>query len=287
MSVAWVGAGIAAVGAISGMENSRRAGNQADMANATNQESIQLSRDQLDWEKQKYAEDAPTRAAAEKRAQEVSDASLASMNYAMNQAKDSEAYNKGTFRPLEQQLVSGAQTYDTPGRRNQEAGAAVAEVNRQVGAQRLATAQELAQSGVSPESGKAQALASMVDVGAAKAAAGADYTARKNVEQQGYARMADAAALGRNLPSQQATQQQISTTAGNASVGAAMSGLGATQVGVGQLASGYQTAINGLTSGTTNLVSMSKLFNGAANDASGAVSSGMDLFSKYYKPGGG
>jgi hypothetical protein len=208
-------------------------------------ETAKLSRESFDWFKKEYADTADERKAATERSNAISDASLAGMTYAMNQAKDAEAYNKSTFRPLEQRLVTEAQAYDTAARRNQEAGAAVAEVNRQVGAQRLATQQDLARSGVAPDSMKTMALLSMQDVGAAKAAAGADYTARKSVEQQGYARMADAAALGRNLPSQQATQQQISASSGGQSSQTGQQALGSATAGAGLMQTGFNTSLAG------------------------------------------
>jgi hypothetical protein len=208
-------------------------------------ENAKLGRESFEWFKKEYADTEDERKAATDRSNAISDASLAGMQYAMEQAKDAEAYNKGTFRPLEQRLVADAQAYDTTARRNQEAGAAVAEVNRQVGAQRVATQQELARSGVSPESGRAQALTSMQDIGAAKLAAGADYTARKNVEQQGHARMADAANLGRNLATTQATQQQISASAGGMSSQTGQQALGATTSGAGLMQTGFNSGLAG------------------------------------------
>ncbi|MCU7372867.1 tail fiber domain-containing protein [Paucibacter sp. O1-1] len=208
-------------------------------------ESAKLGRDAFNWFSQEYANTADERAAAETRANAISDSQLASMNYALEQAKDAETYNKGTFRPLEQRLVSEAQTYDTQARRDQEAAGAVADVNREVAAQRLAAQQDLARAGVSPESGKSQALAEVGNIGAAKAAAGASYTARKNVEQQGYARMADAAALGRNLPSQQATQQALAGTAGAGSLNASGQSLAVTTSGADLMKTGFNTGLAG------------------------------------------
>jgi hypothetical protein len=232
-------------------------------------ENAKLGRESFEWFKKEYADTEDERKAATDRSNAISDASLAGMQYAMEQAKDAEAYNKGTFRPLEQRLVADAQNYDTEARRSQEAGAAVAEVNRQVGAQRLATSQELARAGVSPESGKAQALASMQDIGAAKLAAGADYTARKNVEQQGHARMADAAALGRNLATTQATQQQISASAGGVSSQSGQQALGAATSGAGLVQTGFNTALAGSQSAGNLFGQAADLSRSGGNDLSG------------------
>lgn len=246
--------------------------------NAAAEASAKLGRDAFDWFKQEYANTAGQRKDTQDRANAVSDAQLASMNYALDQAKDAENYNKTTFRPLEQRLVSEAQNYDTAERRNQESTAAVADVNRQVAAQKLATQQELARSGVSPESGKSQALAAAQDVEAAKAAAGASYTARKNVEQQGYARMADAANLGRNLATTQATQQSLGVQAGSSAVGSSQAANAASQSGAGLMQSGFGLGLQGqsqagnlfgqsaqLGSGGTDLGGIGSLLGGAAS----------------------
>lgn len=115
----------------------------------------------------------------------------------------------------------------------------------QVAAQREATARNLARSGVSPESGKSQALMAAGDIGAAKAAAGADYGARRGVETIGWARMADAANLGRGLPSAQATAASTGIQAGSGALSGAGAGLTAAQSGAGLMGQGFSTALSG------------------------------------------
>jgi hypothetical protein len=247
--------------------------------NAAAEASAKLGKEAFDWFKQEYVNTAGQRKETQDRANDVSDKQLASMQYALDQAKDAENYNKTTFRPLEQRLVSEAQNYDTAERRNQESAAAVSDVNRQVAAQRLASQQDLARSGVSPESGKSQALNAAADVEAAKAAAGASYAARKGVEQQGYARMADAANLGRNLSSTQATQQSLGVQAGAGAVqssgaanSASTSGASLMQTGFNAGLAGQQTAGNLFgqsaqlsSSGGSSLAGLGQLAGGAAS----------------------
>lgn len=247
--------------------------------NAAAEASAKLGQEAFDWFKKEYANTADQRQATQNRANAVSDAQLASMNYALDQAKDAENYNKTTFRPLEQRLVSEAQNYDTTERRDAESTAAVADVNRQVAAQRLATQQELARAGVSPESGKSMALNAAQDVEAAKAAAGASYSARKSVEQQGYARMADAANLGRGLGSQQATQQSLGVAAGSNSVASSNAANAASQSGASLMQTGFNTGLAGAqtsgnlygqsaqlgASGGTDLAGIGSLLGGGAS----------------------
>lgn len=199
-----------------------------------------LSAEALAWAKQRYAEEAPDRKAAIDIAMKTANqqADIAQQNADIS--KDYYDYSKGTFRPLEQGIVVAADGYDTAERRQSEADAAVADVNQQVSAQRAATTREMARSGINPESGKALAIQEAGDIGAAKAAAGAAYQARKGVELQGYARKMDAANLGRGLASNQATSAGVALNAGNSSVGNASA-----PITIGnQAATGMQTGFS-------------------------------------------
>lgn len=142
-----------------------------------------------------------------------------------NQQKDISAdtqdYVKGTFRPLEQQIVAGAQGYDTTERRESEAGLAQANVGSAFDQQRAAIARRQAAAGIDPSSGNAQATMADMSVQQAAQQAAAGNAARKQVETIGTARMADAASLGRNLPSNQVAQVQSATGAGQGAVSAA------------------------------------------------------------------
>ena len=180
--------------------------------NAAAQAQAQLSKEQLEWSKQIYAEQAPDRAAQAERARAVSDAQLGSMKQNDAIAKDYSDYAKGTFRPLEQKMVADAQAYDTPERQNAEAAKAVAGVESQVAKTQDAQQRNMSRMGINPNSGK---WGASFNLDGAKAKAGAAQAARSQVETQGYARKADAANLGRNLASNQATSAGVALTAGN------------------------------------------------------------------------
>jgi len=207
--------------------------------------SAELGQKAFDWYTQQYEATKGEREADTKRASDIADAQIKGMTYAVDQAKDADAYSKTTFRPLEQKMVADAQAYDTPERRQAEQEAAVSDVNREAAAQRQASELELSRAGVAPDSMKTAALREAGAVGVAKAAAGAAAGARKNVEQQGYARMADAVSLGRNLPSQQATQQQIATQAGSAGVQANAGVANSRAAGTSLMDSAFGTGLKG------------------------------------------
>lgn len=214
--------------------------------NAAAVQQATLSKEQLDWAKQIYAETAPERAATTERANAVSDAQLESMNTQTALAKDYADYNKSTFRPLELGIVDDAQTYDTPERREAEAAKATAGVEMALSNARGASNRDLERSGVAPGSAKQLALTSAMDLGAAKLKAGAASTARTQVETIGQARKMDAANLGRGLASSQATSAGLALTAGNSSAGNAQVATATTSAGNAIMTSGYAGAQNGL-----------------------------------------
>lgn len=245
--------GIAAVGAAaSNAYASNKASKSADKATAAQSaiagEQTALSREALDWEKQKYKDETPAREAAAAREREISDAQLGAMQLAIAQGKDYDAYNKETFRPVEKGLVADAVAYDTPMRRAAAAESAMSGVDSSAAAINSARNRELGRAGIAPGSTKAMALAQDSAVSQSKVRAAAGTAAVNSVEQQGVARRMDAASLGRGLPSAQATQQQIATSAGNSSAGTAMQSLIATQSGKSDVMAGYGTAQSGLSS---------------------------------------
>lgn len=187
--------------------------NQAAVENAA------LSKEALAWAKQRYAEEAPAREAAIDMAMKTANQQYDISQQNADISSDYWNYQKDTFRPLEQGIVDSASNYDTPERRQAEADAAVSDVNQQVAAQRAASTRDLQRSGVTPEAGKMLAMQGVLDIGAAKAGAGAAAGARKGVELQGYARKMDAANLGRGLASSQATSAGVALNAGNSAVG--------------------------------------------------------------------
>lgn len=243
-------------------------------ANAAAVMQAELSKEQLEWAKQIYAETADERAAATATADQVSQAQLEAQQL---QNKVSQAgyedYNS-TYRPLEKSLVADAQSYDTPERRAAEAQAASADVEASIAAQRGATMRAMERSGVNPASGKVMAMAGAMDVGAAKAKAGAANQAMRTVEQQGYARRMDVANLGRNIASAQGTNASIASQIGAGAVGSASAAVNAASSGQGILNSGYSGAQSGLAgaASTYNQITQSKM---AANQSSSSLFAGL------------
>lgn len=207
--------------------------------------SAELGKEALAWYKAKDAEAAPMRDTLNRKALEVADQQLASSKANDALSADYANYNKTTFRPLEQGIVADAAGYDTPEKRQAAADAAMADVNRSTAAVGEARARMLAANGVNPGSTRAMAANAGADVAQAEQLAGAAFQARKGVETTGFARKMDAASLGRNLPSAQATSAQVALTAGNNAVSNTGVPVAAANQGTAIYGAGFGTALQG------------------------------------------
>lgn len=204
-----------------------------------------LSKEALDWAKQRYAEEAPARQAAIDMAMKTANQQFDIAQQNADISKDYYDYQKGTFRPLEQGIVKAAEEYDTAARREQKAGQAVAGVNTQIDNARTAMRDRMAARGIDLGSGNMLAQEAAMAVQGGAAAAAAANKAREDVELQGYARKMDAANLGRGLASSQATSAGVALNAGNSSVGNAQVPVSIGNQATAGVQQGIQQAIGG------------------------------------------
>lgn len=233
---------------------------------ATAGQSASLGQDALNWFKSIYAEQAPARTAAAQRANAISDAQLEAMRFATDEAKDLSAYNKTTFRPVEQRIASDAMTWDSPARMAQAAADATADVRAAMATQQGALTRSLNRAGIAPGSGRMLAMANDLALAGAKAEGGAATTARRMVQDQGQQMRLGAASIGRGIPVQQAQQQQLATGSGNASLGSSQAALDATQSGANQVATGYGLGMQGLNAAGNLYSQASRLKAGQGTD---------------------
>lgn len=209
------------------------------------QANAQISKDYLDWTKQIYAETAPQRAEATKIALDMARAQTDTAKKQGDMADETYAYTKGTFRPLEQKMATDALAYDTTARRDAEAAQAQADVGTAADAGRATMLREIASRGGDINSGNVAASLANAKVREAAVKAGAGNQARKNVEAIGAAKLADAASLGRNIATTNATQTQLALNAGNSATGNAASTGNITGQGAQLMQGGANTAIQG------------------------------------------
>jgi hypothetical protein len=236
--------------------------------NAAALAQAELSKEQLAWAKEIYAETAPQRAESIARANKVSDAQLASMEQNTEISKDYWDYQTGTFRPLEKGIVEAADQYDTPERQAAAASKAAAEVEMALDNVQGQQTRQLTRSGVNPASGAALSLSSAQGLEKAKLLADAENKAREGVELQGYARKMDAANLGRNLASNQATSAGVALNAGNSASANGQAAGNITAQGNQIMTQGFSGAQQGLSGAATTYGNIANIQNTAnANES--------------------
>lgn len=216
--------------------------------NRAAEQNVQLSKDALDWYKTIYADEAPDRAAASATAREQSALQRQLSLQSLSTQQDERDRYKSTFQPIEAKIAADALNYDTPQRREQEAGQAMADVDSQLALQRDGMNRDLSARGVDPGSGNAMLALSRQGVMGATAKAAAGNTARQRIETVGAAKMMDAAGIGRGVIGNQATQAQIGLQSGNSSINAAGYPVNLAQNAGAQVGQGFNTAIQANTS---------------------------------------
>lgn len=207
--------------------------------------TAKLSKEQLDWAKQIYSDTAPDRAAAAKRANDVSDLQMDATRKGMALADNYDQYNQSTFRPLERGIVSDAQNYDTEANRSQLAGKALGDVNESFANAREQGVRDLTRRGVNPNDGNYGGVAGRLALSQSLAGADAATKSRQQATTLGRALKLDAANLGRNLPSQQSTAAGLALNAGNSSVNSANAALAPAQQSQVTLGNAYNGARSG------------------------------------------
>jgi hypothetical protein len=250
-----------------------------EMANS----QLELEAETLDFYKQQYADQKPLQQEQARIAAEVSTAQLASMKQNDAISKDYYDYQTGTFRPMERSIVADAQNYDTTARREEKAAQAVADVGIQAEIGRQSNVRGMQRMGVTPNSGKMLALGNQMTLGEAVAKAGAANKAREAVETQGFARKMDAASLGRNLPSNQATSAGVALTAGNNAVANSTTPINTIGGMTQTMGQGYRDASNGMVA-AHNMINQANNNQAAmwGNAATGMMSAAGSMAGMYF-----
>jgi hypothetical protein len=209
--------------------------------------NAELGKDAFDWYKQKYEDSLPQQNQLSDLAVQVQQQLVESGDLNNAYAKDYHDYMTDTFRPLEKSIVDNANNYDTVGRREAEASKGLSDVRQSFDTQRQMTQRNNERMGINPNSGNALALNKQNDVAEAVAGANATNAGRKQAEQMGTALQMDAASLGRNLPSNQATSQQIANSSATSAVNVGLSDANNVRANTSTMQNGFSTAMQGYT----------------------------------------
>lgn len=149
------------------------------------------------------------------------------------------------FRPIEDRLIEDATGWDSDERQAQRAAEARGDVMTAAAGQRGQTQREMASMGLNPASGRFQGQNRASEMATGLAAAGAQNQARNQVRSEGMAFRADAANMGRGLPSQAAQGAALGLQAGNSALGGAMGAEGNFRANQGIMGQGFGGAMQG------------------------------------------
>lgn len=179
----------------------------AEAAKTTAAAQERIAAKTLDFYKQQYEEFRPA-------LQKILQTEMDIMGENRQRASEYSAYEKSTFRPVEQALVDQAKKYNTEAKREELASAATSDVAQAFDVARDQQNRQLAAAGIRPNSGRFAALNQTMLTQEALARAGAQNTARSIATDKGTALMYDAAGLGRNLATNASTAYGVSLNAG-------------------------------------------------------------------------
>jgi len=131
------------------------------------------------------------------------------------------------YAPMEDAFAKQAAEYDSPERREAEAGKAEANIAQQFEQSRQAAMDKLEKYGVDPTQTRYGALDRQTRVAEAAAQAASGNQAREGVEKMGLALRQQAIQNGRNIVAQQMGYDAASQSAGSQGVGTGIAGMGA------------------------------------------------------------
>lgn len=208
----------------------------AEAAKETAEAQKEIAKNTLDFYKRQYEDLKPVLT-------QVLEGQVQTQAEATRQAKEYEQYMKETFRPLEERLAEEAGMYDTEAGRERIARQAAGDIATSFAQMREQGTRQARAMGLRPSAGRFAALNQQLNLQEALARAAAKTGAREGAMDKARALKYDAAALGRNLPTNITGSQGVSlAAAGGAQQGALVPG----QV----MAPGFQGAMQGYSGAT-------------------------------------
>lgn len=218
------------------------------------------------------------------------DKQIALQDYQIAAGKEQDAYNKATFRPVEQRMVDEANNYDSPERQEQMAAEAKADVMDGAARAKATNERSMASMGVNPSSGRFAGITRATDTAVALQAAGAQNQARDKTRDMGIMLRKDAANYSKGMASTAAQSYGIGMQAGaqgqGANSGLAQLGLaaGAQAMGAGQQGvSAGSSAIGSFGAGQQNFYQNNSAANAGIQGAIGANQSSAGILQNQYQ----
>lgn len=208
-------------------------------------ENAQTGRDWLAFAEEQFAEQNKRQAGIDKLTKSIGQQQLETAKRADQWSQEDRARYQEVFQPLEDQLVETAKGWDSGERQAKLAAEAKADVLTNAQQQRAANRRSMAAMGIKPGSGRYAGVERASDFNTTLAGANAANSARNTVRQQGVAMRADAANMGRGLPSQAAQGASLGLQAGNSAQGQYLNAAGNARANASAMGQGFSGSIQG------------------------------------------
>lgn len=205
--------------------------------------SAEVAREQLNFQKDVYAQSKSQQDRLEKLATDVANQQMQIADENQANAKSQWDYYNTTFKPVEQKMVDESMNYDSKARQEQQAGQATADVRSQMANANAQQNRALTGMGVNPNSGRFVGLSKSQSVQAGAMQAGAATGARNAVVDKAIGLRAGAASFGRNMTNTAAQAYGMANQAGSSAVGNQQTGFMAGTAYPGMLNSGYSNVM--------------------------------------------
>lgn len=234
-----------------------------------------LGREQLDFSKLQYAENKPLM-------DRIINSQMAMQDEQLAQGRDYYSYMKNTYRPLEQEMVDKARSYNTDAHREQMAQQAAADAGLAFQNTKAASARNMASMGVNPNSGRFAGAEAASNLGLSAMKANAMTGTRRQAEALGDAKMMDAIGMGRGLPGASSGAYSAALGAGNsAGQNSQMAGHQYMQ-GMGQAAGTYNMGFQNQMQGLGSILNaQTSIYNNSGNATASMLGAGLGMFGAF------
>ena len=191
------------------------------------QTQAQTAKEQLSWAKDQWSQQWPITQQYMQKMMDTSDAQTQMQREQMSNAEKDRARYESTYQPLENQLVTTAQGWNSPARSARESGAAMGDVATAFDQQRKSSLATLESYGIDPSQTRFGALDLGTRVAQAAATAAAGTQSRKNTEATGLGLLSEAINIGKGYPGQVSQSYAGATQAGGGAANTGAAGINA------------------------------------------------------------
>ncbi|MEY2654269.1 MAG: Erwinia phage PEp14 [Pseudomonadota bacterium] len=178
-----------------------------------------LSEEALNFVKTAYEENKPRQAALDKMNADIGGSLLEDARIARERGNEAYARYKEKFQPVEDQMITDAQTIDSASNIAGARGKALADVQQQAGVAQAASNRSMGRYGLAPNANRMAAINSQLQAQTVAAAAGGMQNAEQNQRDRGVALRGAVANMGRGYPAQALSFGQAAQGAGQAAYG--------------------------------------------------------------------